>query len=255
MSFPYIAALAWETTTTEYIKTSSFPVGQLGMTEDGSLWRLCKAGADMTLHQRAKINYYTTLDGVSGTAPQAPLASAIVAGDTDFTITDATNAFAADYYKGGYVIQPRSTGDNTNHIWKSDAEVSNTYKIYVSAPFSLADAEGNTVQCFPSPWGDVRQAEAYKPTYEHFVCCINIGAITSEYYFWGLVRGPHWFGVGASGVWPGAAANDRDVYFHQDGTIEMADVSLHTAQISRQRAGYLMFSGDYGDALIYVQIE
>lgn len=253
MSFPYLAALSWRATATEYASTKTFNTGALGMTEDGSLWRLCKAGAAMDNHTRAKINYYQHLTGVTGDSAEAALTAAIVSGDTDYTFDDATNARAANYFKGGYSIQPRATGDNIRYIWKSDAEASDTYKIYVTAPFTLADALGNTIHTYPSPWGDVRNATAYSGGYEHFVCVPAFGAITSGYYFWGHVRGPHWMTVGV-GVWPGAASEDRSVHFHTNGTIDMLDRGIYP-QTSPQIAGYLMFSGNYGDALIYLQIE
>lgn len=251
MSFPYLAALSWRATMTQYASTKSFNTGQLGMTEDGSLWRLCKTGAALTDHYTAKINYYDSMgNGIAGAAPQVPLTAAIVAGDTDFTITDATNAFAADYYKGGYAVQPRPIGDNSKRIWKSDAEVSNTYKIYVTSPFTLADAEGNTIQCFPSPWRDVREPTAYSSGHEHFVCVPNFGAVDSGKYFWGHVRGPHW--MNTLGTWPGKVSEDRHVTFHTDGSIDMLGAASTT---SPQIAGYAMFSGTYGDTFIYLQIE
>ena len=253
MSFPYIAALSWRATATEYASTKTFNTGQMGMTEDGSLWRLCKAGGALVYHSRAVINYFTAMgNGIAGEAIQAPLKAAIAAGDTDFTITDATNARAADYYKGGYAIQPRTEGDNIRYIWKSSGEdIADTYKIYVTAPFTATDALGNTIHVYPCPWGDVRVPTSYSSQYEHFVCVPAFAGVTSGKYFWGHVRGPHW--CGQTGSWPGAGIADRQVAWHSNGTIVL--INDYWPTYSNQIAGYLMFSGNYGDNLIYLQIE
>jgi hypothetical protein len=253
MSFPYLASLSWKAIDTQYASTSTFHTGNLGMTEDGSLWRLCKAGAAITNTLAGKINYYQHLTGVTGSSAEAALNGAIAAGDMKYTFDDATNSRAANYYQYGYCAQPASgTNDNVHFILKSDAEVSDTYTCHIGGQFSQAYADDSTIHSYPSPWGDVRNAASYSGGYEHFVCMVN-RPITSAYYFWGKVRGPHWCWVNST--WPGAASEDRDVVFHTNGTIVMADEKINTSAVSCQRAGYLMYSGNYGDALVMIQIE
>ncbi len=251
MSFPYLAALSWRATMTEYASTKSFHRGMMGMTEDGSLWRLCKTGDTLHHHHKAAINAYAHLTGVTGDSAESALSVAIVAGDTDYTMADATNSRAADYYKWGYSFQPREIGDNMKYIWKSDAEVSDTYKIYVTSPFAYADALGNTIHTYPCPWGNVQAPTDYSSGHEHFVAVPNFAPVTSGKFFWGQVRGPHW--MLTLGTYPGAVSEDRHVHFHTGGDIDMLNhgVAAHSPQI----AGYLMFSGNYGDVLIYLQIE
>ena len=253
MSFPFMAALSWRATATQYVSTKTFRIGAEGMTEDGSLYRLCKSGAAITNPVAAAINRYRWLSGVTGDGAEAALAAAIAVGDVDFTFND-TNSRAADYYKDGYYVDPRSSsaGPTTMHIWKSNAGAGTSVKCYVSAPFTQTNASGNTVQAYPNPWGNVRAAGAYSQGYEHF-CCMPGMPITSGYYFWGKVKGPFWCWV--TGTWPGAAQNDRDCCFWIDGTIKMQDEGINTSAISLQRAGYLMFSGNYGDSFLMIQIE
>lgn len=253
MSFPYLAGLSWSAVTTEYTSSKTFRTGMLGMTEDGSLYRLCKSGAAITNPLAAAINRYRWLEGVTGDGAEAALASAIAVGDTSFTFND-TNSRVANYYKDGYAVDPRSSaaGPTTIHIWKSDAGSGTSVKVYVSAPFLKTNASGNTMQAYPNPWGNVRAAGAYSAGYEHF-CCMPGMPITSGYYFWGKVRGPFWCWINST--WPGAASEDRDCVFHTNGTIVMADEKINTSAVSAQRAGYLMFSGNYGDALLMIQIE
>jgi hypothetical protein len=253
MSFPYVAALSWRAVSVQYAATNTFHTGALGMTEDGSTYRLCKAGGTIGSGLAAAINYWRYLTDKTGDCIESALSVAIAVGDTYATISDSTNSRAADYYKDGYLVSPDGTYDCIRHIWKSDAEVSDTYKIHVSAPFTVADAVGNTVQCYPNPWSNVKTPGAYSQGNEHF-CCMPPAPITSGKYFWGQVKGPHWCWV-ALGTWPGVVSQDREVYFHINGGIEMQNHGIATSGISGQRAGYLMFSGNYGDALIYMQIE
>ncbi len=256
MSFPFIAALSDRAVTIDYPSSNSFNVGDLGMTEDGSKYRLCVAGAALITPQRAKINSYDYLAGVtSGECIEAVLSTAIAAGDTSCILADATNSFAANFFKGGYLVQPRSAGDNMRRIWKSGAEDSDKFTMYVTAPFTVADAQGNTVQAYPSPWGSVKNyGESDSGSrYEQFVCAIP-NNITNGYYFWGQVSGPHWFGS-YTGTWPGDEVDDRMLCFHQDGTVTMLDRATQGRVVSLQIAGYLMYSGNYGDTLCYMQIE
>ncbi len=252
MSFPFLAGLSYNAVINQYSSSGNYHVGNKGMTENGSLYRLCKAGAAITNPCAAKINAYRYLTGVTGDVAETT-ATAIAAGDTTVVIADATNARAADYWQDGYLVIPSSgTYDVFHHIWKSDKEVSDTYKLYVTEPFIYAYAAGGTIQAYPSPWRNIKNAVAYSGGYEHFACCIE-RPISSGYFFWGKVQGPHWAWI--YGTWPGAAINDRDVHFWIDGTIYMADEAINTGAISPQRAGYAMFSGNYGDALIMLQIE
>ncbi len=249
MSFPYMAALSWRAVGTQYAAVRALHTGVLGMTEDGSLYRLCKAGAAITSSLAAAINYNNYVSGFAGGVLEASLHAVITVGDVSAQIHD-TNARAANYYKDGYMVSPDGTLDCIRHIWKSDAGSASVIKVYVSAPFTVAQTT-NTVQLYPNPWGNVRSPGSYLAGSEHF-CCIPPAPIADGYYFWGQVKGPHWAWI--YGTWPGVVSGDRDVVFWQDGSIQMADLGIN-ANLSLQRAGYAMISGNYGDALIYLQIE
>lgn len=254
MSSLYLAGLSYKAVGTQYSTAAgSYHVGMKGMVEDGSLYRLCKAGAALTNPLAAKINSYRYLEGVTGDVAETTVSTAIAAGDTSVVVADATNARDAGYYQDGYAAIPSSgTYDVFHYVYKSDGEVSNTYKIYVTPPFVYAYAAGGTIAVYPNPWKAIKNAGAYSGGYEHFACMAEM-PITSGYYFWGKVQGPHWCWI--TGTWPGAAQHDRDVCFWLDGTIKMQDEGINTSAVSLQRAGYLMFSGNYGDALCMIQIE
>nr|MDD4985862.1 hypothetical protein [Dehalococcoidales bacterium] len=217
-----------------------------------SVYRLCKAGAALTNPLAAKINAYTYLEACTGDCAEAASSTAIVAAGRTVTVLD-TSTIAADYYKRGYLVIPSSSSyDDIRFIKKSTAGAGVSVDITVAAGFSAAYASGGTIALYPNPWNNIKNPGSYSAGYEHFACCSQ-RAITSGYFFWGKVRGPHWAWVNST--WPGAAANDRDVYFHTNGTINMQDEGINTSGISGQRAGYLMYSGNYGDAMIYLQIE
>ncbi len=256
MSFPYVAALSWRAVANQYVSTKTFHTGALGMTEDGSMHRLCKAGGTIGSSLAAAINYWRYLEGVTGDCAEAALSAAIAVGDTDFTFAD-TNTRAKDYYKDGYAVIPDGSYDCIRHIWKSDAAAAgdDKVKVYVSAPFTVAKAISTTIQCYPNPWSSVRTPGAYSAGNEHF-CCVPPSPITSGKYFWGQVHGPHWcWFAGIGGNWPGADANDRELYFHTNGAVDLLDRRVHTGAISPQRAGYLMYSGNYGDVMTFLLIE
>ncbi len=245
MSFPYLAALSYRAVFTEYVSTKTFRIGQLGMTEDGSQWRLSKAEAALTNTTRAQINGNTSLSGVTGDNIEAALSAALVVGDVTATVLD-TNTRAKDYYKDGYFASPSASFDGTHHIWKSDAGAGTSVKVYLSEPIGVAQGI-QTVELYAPLFGNINMPQAIAQGYEHFTGCINI-PITTGYYFWQKVRGPHW--IAPNSTWPGAATEDREAVFHLNGTIKMLDEAVNTGGISSQRAGWVMSSGNYGNVLI-----
>lgn len=255
MSFPFVAALDDRAVTLEYASTSNMKIGQLGMTEDGSMFRLCKAGAALTNPLAFKVTYESMQGGFSGTCPEGALTSAIAVGDTYCELTDSTNSRAADYYKDGYVCQPRASGDNIRRIWKSDAEVTatNMYRLHVTAPFTATDAVGNTINVYTNPYKDIRNGDAgpLGTGYDRIVGYVNID-VTSGYFVWCKVRGPHWCHIG-NGGWPGAANLDRAVCAYPGGTLKFANDAWSTT--SDQYLGFLMHANNYGDAMIMLAIE
>jgi hypothetical protein len=255
MGFPYIASLSWEATHAEYSSASAFRVGQLGMAEDGSMYRLCKAGAALTNPLAGKINAYTYLEACTGDCAEAATSTAIADGTYTVTVLD-TSTIDADYYKDGYAVIPNSgTVDSIRHIKSSTAGAGTSVTITVDAPFTQTYAAGGTMALYPNPFNNIKNAGAYGAGNEHFACEIS-RPITSGYYFWGKVRGPHWcWFAGIGGNWPGADANDRTLCFHTNGAVDLLDRRVHGGVLSPQIAGYLMYSGNYGDVMVYLQIE
>jgi len=255
MSFPFVAALSDKSVTVEYASTVAMRIGSIGMTEEGGLYRLCKAGEALTNNLEGKVTYESMEGGVNGTCPEGVLATAIAIGDEYCELTDATNARGADYYLDGWVCQPRALGDCVRRIWKSDAEASDVYRLHVTAPFTAVNAVGNTINVYTNPYKDLRNGTAGGPlgtAYDALAAYANHN-VTSGYYFWGKRRGPHWVWVGALGTWPGAAAGDRVVSAYPSGTIQMLDENV--ASTSYQTVGSLMHANNYGDCFVWLMLE
>jgi len=229
-----------------------FPLGTVGVAPDGSTYRYCRAGAAIAKNWGC-INANRHLAGVTGESSEAALTVAIAAGDKSFSFAD-TNTRVKDYFADGYVVTLQ-TPFEVHRIRSSTLGDATSITCYLEGDdsFVTADAVGNTVNVYPSPWGNIKLGASTASGYEGFVCCPT-RAITSAYYFWGKTRGLYWTTVTATQ--PLAAADDIEVVFHTDGSFKMADEGYGaTARISSQIAGHVVVSGAYGDCLIMLQIE
>jgi len=89
--------------------------------------------------------------------------------------------------------------------------------------------------------------------FESPVGVVHVAAgISFGYWAWLQVSGPAF--VAATAGWPGAVANYRDVYFHQDGTINSGNGET-VGTTSPPRVGYAIESGNYGVCLIMLQLR
>jgi len=248
--FPWVAQINYKEAFQQYAASCGRQLGSLAMTPDGSMYRLCKAGAAISKTWGC-INANRHLAGVTGESSEAALTVAIAAGDRSFTFAD-TNTRVKDYFANGYVVTMEESMA-VHRIASSTLGDATSIKCYLEGgdEFIEAVAVGHTVNVYPSPWGNVKLGMATASGYEGFVCCPK-RIVTSGYYFWGQVRGPYWCTV--TGTWPLAAANDIEVVFHVDGSFKMADEAYNGA-ISSQIAGHVIVSGAYGDCLIMLQIE
>jgi hypothetical protein len=251
MSFPYVATLTTEAVQKQYASRPGVGLGTLGMTPDGSMYRLCKAGGAIVRTQLGLVNGNKHLAGLTGQSAEAALTKAIVAGDKTFTFADTTNPRVVDYYKDGYMTTIEDPFQ-FRKIVNSTAGNGTSITCAVDEPFTAACIV-STVNVYPSPWGNVLTAwsGAGQSAFHAFVC-VGLIPVTSGKYFWGLVRGLMWVFPTDAANWPLSSANELDVYFHIDGTL-CNGIGATTA--SKQRAGHVMVSGEYGDCLIMLQIE
>lgn len=168
-----------------------------------------------------------------------------------------TVARAVNWYEGGHLIIFSTTIFHQHYIVRSEVGTGAYVKCWLSEPIAVEDAEvGDGVTAYRSPYSAVKAAGSVQVGFEPFIG-VPLIPVTSGYYFWLLTAGLTW--ITAHGVsWPGAAAEQRDVYAHQDGTIDPASVKDPTN--GYQRVGFLSTAtggtaSDYGDALIMLQLD
>lgn len=243
------------------VKHPNYNIGDYVDLPNGKRFRFCKSGGAVGGLARAVINGNIIPGDTSGSGYEGSLVSAVVAGKNIVVLTDTASAAnrPADYYAGGTFVAFIATHYLSFGIVKST--VGNGTSITITLDASLtADCSASVgVTAYPSIYGNVKAASSQLANIEGFVgvpACPNVAATAT--YFWVQTRGPLW--ITPHGVtWPGSAADRRDVYFHQDGTIDPAHVAgIGSTNTSPQRAGYLLHagqSGTYGDAVIMLQLE
>ena len=240
---------------------SRFAVGDKYETRSGGIFRYCKSGAAVGGLKRGVINANIIPGDTSGSGYEGSLASEAAVGDYVVTTSDTGSAAnrPANYYVGGQFVAFIATHYFVANILKSSAGDGTSITLTLDASIPVLTATSVGVTAYPSIYGNIKNGSAQLANIEAFVCvpfCTNISA--ADTYFWGMTRGVTWVTPHGS-TWPGSAADRRDVYFHQDGTIDPAHVAgIGSTNTSPQRAGYLLHagqSGTYGDALIMLMLE
>ena len=235
-------------------KIPNYEVGKRIVLPDDREFRYCLAGGTSLAHRGAinsSIIPGDTGDGYEGAAGYATAKDGVV-----LEISDTAAGHTADYYIGGWIVIFNASSEfQVSRILKSTASDGTSLKITISDPLKVAlTATGVGVTLYRNPYISIKGGSAQLANFEAFVV-VPMANIASGEYFWGQISGPTW--VTPHGVtWPGSAAKRRDVYFHQDGTIDPA-ITAGVGTTSPQRAGYLLYagsSGSYGDALIQLQL-
>jgi len=240
-------------------------IGTLGMDEFGSLYRMCKAGADMvagtgviSIPEYPVANANVVADLVTGDMATCDLYSDTAAiGDVVIQIDDTNTAAArpVNFYEGGtaHFYGGAAAQRQTRRIVSSTVGTSASLYITLDAPLTVAITDG-AVDAMPSPYSNCVSPTTEAEGYETFVAYPRLSAVTSGYYFWGLTRGPC-FGHYVA-TWPGTGSGDKDVYFAAGGGITSTETAGLTTT-SQQRAGYgIMCNTDsYGCVYFMLQLE
>lgn len=177
-------------------------------------------------------------------------------GQTYVDIAD-TVARAANFYQGGHMIIFSGTIFHQRYIIRSELGTGAFVRVHFIEPLvTEAPAVTDGVTVYRSPYSAVKAAGSTQVGFEPFIG-VNLLPITSGYYFWLQTDGLA-FITAHGGTWPGAAADQRDVYAHQDGTVDPASVKDPTSGF--QKVGWLSTltggtASDYGDALINLQLD
>lgn len=193
-------------------------------------------------------------DGFEKTSGETCVAAPI--GQMYLDILD-TAARAENFYQGGHLNIFGTTIFHQHYIVKSDVGDGTKVRCWLSKPISVeAITASMGVTAYRSPYSAVAPAGSVQVGYEPFIG-LPLRPVTAENWFWLLTAGPVWV-TPHGGTWPGAASNQRDVYAHQDGTIDPASVKNPTD--GYQKVGFVLHAtggtdGDYGDAVIMLQLD
>lgn len=235
MSFPHCTDLSFELAyraPSATLGDIGHKIGQLGMTPDGSLWRLCKAGADISNPLYGAGCYDQPTDcGFNSVATDAGLTTLTVLLASSGTCTKD------EYADGTIIIGAAVASRRFYHIKSNTASTATFYTtLTLYSPLLVAIAGTEWATIVPCPYRDVRDISAAAGFMS--VVCFPLQTVTSTFHFWGKTRGPV-FGVVYSTV-PGAASNDRTIICAPaDGSIRLADEAWN-AGTSEQYLGYLI---------------
>ena len=243
------------------VKHPDYNIGDYVDLPDGKRYRCCKSGAAVGGLARGLINGNIIPGDTGGSGYEGSLVAEVAAGKHVVVITDTASAAnrPVDYYAGGTFVAFIATHYLSYGITKSTVGNGTSITLTLDASLQVECSASRGVTAYPSIYGSVKNGSAQLANVETFVgvaACPNVAAANT--YFWLQTRGLLWVTPHGT-TWPGSAADRRDVYFHQDGTIDPAHVAgIGSTNTSPQRAGYIVMAGStgtYGDALIMLQLE
>jgi len=218
-------------------ETSLLPKYPIGMrfAEGDRVFRYCKA--DTLLPQPALVN------GNAGAANGDFLhfmnsAVAAVAGDTDITVViDAAEAaYAQNQFRDGYITIHTAPMQVCLKIRGNDVSVGGNVVLHLAEALLFDVPLPTFVEIHENQYNSVIAMNVTHANYESVVV-VPIVAVPIYHHFWGQTWGPCLCSA-AFGGGIGAVANERSVYFNQEGAIACAtDLAPGTGF---QFAGYII---------------
>lgn len=184
------------------------------------------------------------------------LTVAAAAGQKNITIPDIDSP--VNLYQGGTIECWTTVGVFEFHRIASSS-VSDGTNVVLTLEDNLVNALaiGNMVAPLPSPYYATGPMGVTYPQRETAVC-LPLIPVTVGYFYWGITYGLVFLSCQGGG-WPGDAADCKDVFAWQDGTIaHLAAWGAGTydgGSTSPQRVGYGVPSGDYGSGNIMLQLD
>jgi len=214
--------------------TKNYHLGARRELADGRVFRYCRAGSALTRFVAGGND-----DQWSLTNEEPNDAAAIGA----TTMTVVNTAATVNQYEGGWVVIFTSPLQ-MRYVTSNDASDGTDTTIYLDGGLEVAVVADSTwVTGYSSIYYDVTapNLSSGDEAYLTFVA-VPVCTVASGSYFWGQTWGPC-YGVAAQTV-PGSAANQRLVYFGDDGNLW--DYGDLTAGTGAQYAGYLLPRTDSG---------
>ena len=206
---------------------AKYPIG-LRYREPGPMGRTlhyCKAGEALGKVLIGQVNLNGLHEGNSF--------GAVTAGGKTITVVDATGTL--NQYKDG-ILTIFTTHTQILRIKSNTATLGGYVTLTLKDPLLYDVASGTFCGWYPNIYGNIGTQWALGTGFYTFVC-VNLIPVTLGYHFWGQTYG---FCHGVPNVAPfGTIVNDRDIYFHIDGSLRSAREAT-VGTISQQRAGYLL---------------
>jgi hypothetical protein len=238
--------------------TQKHAYGRRMITWDGRVFKYGNAIAKLAAGYGAfNLSLADVSDLINSVSP-----AAIVAGDKTTTVTiAATEGYASDgvvaanELAGAFI----TIGHGSQYLTETRMIISNTAvasgggttTIEVDYPFALAHDAGVACEVPFNPYRYLGAASEVASV----MCVPNVVVAASGYKFWGQTWGPCWC-VPGGGDAPGDTANEREVFFVGDGSVN-GGVSL-TLEKGYQRAGFIIDTTEAGTGcmpLVMLQIS
>lgn len=246
-----------------------YPIGTLAWYAGiGKKYRYCQAGATLIRAKHAQLvadgNYEP--DESAGTASTfgfyGHLLTLASKGDTSLTLNEDTSPGgslprAKNFYQGGHFTVYNSFPYVSYYVVASDLGAATSTKIYLDHPIVQTTLAINVhYNLNRSPYSNVMDG-AGTGKWHSFIGRAPFN-VTSTHFFWVQTAGPVWLQATAWGEVrsPGYSQDFRDVYAHEDGSIQ--SVSAQDPANGGQRIGYLLAAtrtGENGSGFIMLQLE
>jgi len=222
---------------------AKYPIG-LRYKEPGPMGRTlhyCRAGGAIELPLWAVANDNGLHEGNSH--------GAVSAGGKTITVADTTGTL--NQYKDG-ILTIFTTKTQLLRIAGNTTSDGTYVTLTLKDPLLYDVADGTFCGWYPNIYGNVVSTRGEGATFRSFVA-VPLIAVTSGYHFWGQTYG-FCHCIPFSDPF-GTAADERDIYFHADGSLWLPEEFDLTA-ISPQRAGYLLpkTSAGGGDQAYMLQL-
>jgi len=230
----------------EISTTQNYVLGTRRVTPDGRTYRYSKSAGACYTGQLAGI----TQDKAIAVAS----AAAIAEGASE--ITFASQTFAADALKGGFIVifgNPDSAPNNANcplrGILSNDVCDASTLTITMDAALELDIETAQYCEVYYNPWGALSTAGGSNAM--SFAGVANAYVSAASKYFWCQTWGPCWIAPQVASFASGA---HRDCYCRHDGSIQDLGNS-DVYDTNKQRIGFIIQANLTAGPLVMLQIS
>ena len=225
-----------------------YDLGTRRVLPDGRVFRYCLSSGATKCARGANTTGTIADNGIAGSCV---LARSI--GDTE--IDFATQTFAKDELKGGYLIVHTASDAQQNRlITGNTAAAGTTVIITIAEPFAVALDAAQYCEVCPNPYRYVQAPAGDESNRASIIGVPFVKVTASGSYFWAQTWGPCWLNPGPYGM--GAEPGERSVLFNPDGSLRrMAEWGVIS---DWQHAGFILQSdrnGGNGPPFVMLQIS